>query len=143
MNNIFLLVGRITKDLKLRYTKDNKAVVDLPLAIQNGKDDTTFITIGVFGAIAETTSKYCHKGDLVGVSGMIKNHNWTDSKDIKHYDYTFLANKITFLQTKKEDKQEIPEDIPQNIKSQYDGIKLTDEEIDKTFDNDNSMELPF
>lgn len=142
MNNL-LIIGRITKELELRSTSNGKYVLDIPLAINNGKDDTTFITITTFNQVAETTAKYCKKGDLLGASCIVKNHNWEDKEGKKHYDYTFLANKITFLQTKKEDKQNI--EIPQNTKSEYDGIKLTDKEIDEVFSqkNDDDLELPF
>ena len=99
--NILCLVGRITKDLELRYTTNNKAVVNIPLAINNGKDDTTFIDIVVYGNVAETTHKYCKKGDLIGAQATIKNNNWTDSNGNKHYDYKFMGYKVTFLSTKK------------------------------------------
>lgn len=111
MNNLLILVGRITKELELRYTPNNKAVLDLPIAVNNGKDDTTFITVTVFGTVAETTYKYCHKGDTVGVQAIVKNHNWEDKDGKKRYDYSFIANKITFLSTKKqeESKEEVKE----------------------------------
>ena len=102
MNNLFIFIGRITKDLELRYTKENKAVLDFIIAINNGKDDTSYIKLTSFGSIAELMVKYCKKGDLVGVQGLIKNHNWEDKNGNKHYDYTFLATKVTFLQTKNE-----------------------------------------
>ena len=101
--NILCLVGRITKDLELRYTTNNKAVVNIPLAINNGKDDTTFIDIVVYGNVAEMTCKYCKKGDLIGAQATIKNNNWTDKDGKKHYDYKFMGYKVTFLSTKKEE----------------------------------------
>lgn len=100
--NILIITGRITKDLELRYTTNNKAVVNIPLAINNGKDDTTFIDIVVYGNVAEMTHKYCKKGDLIGVQATIKNNNWTDKDGNKHYDYKFMGYKVTFLSTKKE-----------------------------------------
>lgn len=106
MNNIFMVVGRLTKDIELRYTKDNKAVCDVNLAINNAKDDVTFLKVSIWNKVAETTAKYCKKGDLLGVSGIIKNHNWEDEEGNKHYDYNFLASKITFLSTKKEEHKE-------------------------------------
>lgn len=102
MNNTLICIGRITKDLELRYTTNNKAVVNIPLAINNGKDDTTFIDIVVYGNVAEMTHKYCKKGDLIGAQATIKNNNWTDNNGNKHYDYKFMGYKVTFLSTKKE-----------------------------------------
>lgn len=135
MNNLFILIGRITKDLELRYTKEGKPVLDLNLAINNAKNDTTFITTTVFGKVAETTKQYCQKGDLIGVSGMIKNHNWEDKNGNKHYDFTFLANKISFLQTKQ--KEEVKQEQT-DIYSQF-GTTVTTEQIDEAIIGD----LPF
>ena len=40
MNN-YMCAGRITKDIELKYTTSNKAIAELSLAVNNGKDDTT------------------------------------------------------------------------------------------------------
>ena len=106
MNNTLICIGRITKNLELRYTTSNKAVVNIPLAINNGKDDTTFIDVVLYGTIAETTYKYCKKGGLVGVQAKVVNNKWTDKDGKNHYDYNFIASKVTFLSTKKENVEE-------------------------------------
>ena len=106
MNNQFNLIGRLIKEPTLRNTSTGKNVCDIPLAVQNGKDDTTYITVNVWNKIAETVAKYCKKGDLIGINGIIRNHNWEDKNGNKHYDYTFIGNKLSFLATgtKKEEK---------------------------------------
>ena len=121
MNNNFIFIGRLTKNPELKYTSSNKAVTQIDLAIQNGKDDVTFVPITLFGNIAENVCKYCEKGDQVGFQGIVKNHNWEDNKGNKHYDYTFLANKMSFLQTKTNNHQEPKQ--AENVK------KSTDEQI--------------
>lgn len=121
MNNNFIFIGRLTKSPELRYTRENKAVTQIDLAIQNGKDDVTFLPITLFGNIAENVCKYCEKGDQVGFQGIVKNHNWEDNKGNKHYDYTFLANRMSFLQTKTNNQQEPKQ--AENVK------KSTDEQI--------------
>ena len=133
MNNT-ILVGRITNNLELRYTTSNKAVVEVPLAINNSKDDTTFIKVTVFGNIAETVCKYCKKGDMIGVQAMVKNHNWTDKNGNNHYDYSFIANKITFLQTKTKnevEKQEEKKDKYNNAFEEFgEQIEINDNFLD-------------
>lgn len=104
MNN-YTCVGRITKDIELRYTPSNKAIAEISLAVNNGKDDTTFIRLTAFDKLAELVSKYCKKGDLIGTQSIIKNHNWEDKEGIKHYEYSFIINKISFLA--KANKEEI------------------------------------
>lgn len=134
MNNLFIFIGRITKDLELRYTKEGKPVIDLSIAINNAKNDTTFITTTVFGKIAESTNEYCKKGDLIGVSGMIKNHNWEDKNGNKHYDYTFLANKISFLQTKQKQDNTQEQQEQTDIYTQF-GTTIKAEEVDSIPDD--------
>lgn len=104
MTNNLILIGKITKDIELRYTPSNKAVVQISLAVNNGKDDTTFIRLTAFDKLAELVSKYCKKGDLIGTQSIIKNHNWEDKNGNKHYEYSFIINKISFLA--KGNKQE-------------------------------------
>lgn len=132
--NFVTVVGRITKDLELRYTPSNKAVVEVPLAINNSKDDTTFIKVTVFDNIAKTMCKYCKKGDMIGVQAMVKNHNWTDKNGNNHYDYSFIANKITFLQTKAKnevEKQEEKKDKYNNAFEEFgEQIEINDNFLD-------------
>lgn len=108
MNNNLILIGRITKDIELRYTPNNKAIAEISLAVNNGKDDTTFIRLTAFDKLAELVSKYCKKGDLIGTQSIIKNHNWEDKEGIKHYEYSFIINKISFLTkaNKEENKKQ-------------------------------------
>lgn len=107
MNNQFNLIGRLTKNPVLKATSTGKNVCEITLAVQNGKDDTSFIQVSYWNKVAETIKNYCKKGDLLGVQGIIRNHNWEDKNGNKHYDYTFIGNKISFLATtKKEVKEE-------------------------------------
>ena len=128
MNNYFNVIGRITKDLELRYTKENKPVVEINLAVNNGKDDTTFIKTTLWNSIAETTHKYCKKGDLIAISGLIKNHNWEDNEGKKHYDYSFIASRVTFLATKKDEIKEETKEEPEEVFSP-DELVLTESDL--------------
>lgn len=121
MNNNFIFIGRLTKSPELRYTSSNKAVTQIDLAITNTKDDTTFVPITLFEKMAENVCKYCEKGDLIGFQGSVKNHNWEDAEGKRHYDYTFMANRMSFLQTKTNNQQESKQ--AENVK------KSTDEQI--------------
>lgn len=130
MNN-YICIGRITKDIELKYTTSNKAVIRVILAVNNGKDDTTFLPITVFGNMAETTHKYCKKGDLIGVYATIKNQNWEDKNGNKHYDYSFIANKISFLSSKaKEIKEEAKKDNTNVFAEFGEQIEINDNFLD-------------
>ena len=132
MNN-FIITGRLTRDPETRYTKENKAVTTINVAVNNSKDDTTFLPITLFGKTAETVGKYCKKGDLIAVTGMIRNNNWEDKDGNKHYDYQFIGNRIQFLTTNKEAiKKE--EKLPDEIFEQF-SEKIEYSEDNLPFDN--------
>lgn len=107
MNNNFILIGRLTQEPVLKSTSTGKSVCDITLAVNNSKDDTSFISINLWNKTAEIVAKYCKKGDLVGTQGIIKNNNYEDKNGVKHYGYTFMANQISLL-SKKEKKEEQP-----------------------------------
>lgn len=115
MNN-FNGIGHLIKKPELRYTKNNKAVCKINIAINNNKEDTTFLQITYFNKIAETISKYCKKGDLIGVEAIIKNNNYIDKEGNKRYEYIFIGNRAEFLSSKSNStkKEEISENEPKN-----------------------------
>ena len=130
MRNVLMLIGRITKEVELR-TNGDKSICRIPIAVQNGKDDTTFIEVTAFGNTANTVNQYCKKGDLIAIKGMVKNNNWTDDKGNKHYDYSFIANQVTFLSTKS---KEINENNQNTNKDPFEDfgeqIQITDDLLD-------------
>lgn len=107
--NSFSIIGRLTKDPELRYTVNNKAVATINIAVSNNKNDTTFLPIMIFNKLGESINEYCKKGDMLGITGIIKNNNWEDKNGNKHYDYNFIAQNITFVSKKnnsiKKDKK--------------------------------------
>jgi len=133
MINNFTTIGRLTRDPETRYTKGNKAVTLINIAVNNGKDDTTFIRLTAFDKLAELVSKYCKKGDLIGTQSIIKNHNWEDKNGNKHYDYSFIINKISFLakgNKQEETKQESKKETHDIFQEFGDMIEVTDNFLD-------------
>lgn len=107
--NKFEVIGRITKDPETRYTKEGKGVSTFTIAVNNSKDDTTFIKITTFGGTSDIIQKYTNKGTLIYVEGIVKNNNYEDKDGIKHYEYIFIGNKVELLSKKEEVKVvEIP-----------------------------------
>lgn len=132
MNNYFSIIGRLTKEVELRYTKDMKPVCDISVAVQNSKEDTTFVKVSLWNKTAETTAKYCKKGDLIGVSGIIKNNTYEDKDGNKRYEYSFLGAKISFLATnKKSDETKKEEPIKEEPKQEeYDPFSEFGESVE-------------
>lgn len=102
--NKFIITGRLTRNPELRYTSNNVAITELNLAINNKRDDTTFLTIKLFNKTAETCNEYLKKGDLIAVEGNIKNNNYEDETGKMHYRTDFIGNKVEFLSTNKKDE---------------------------------------
>lgn len=101
------LVGRLTRDIDVRYAGENP-VVDLGIAInrnwkRNGekKEETTYVSVTVWGEQAENCSKYLGKGSLVCVDGRLKTDTWTDKQSGEtRKKLKVIANSVKFLDTK-------------------------------------------
>lgn len=138
MINRVLLVGRLTRDIEIRFTNNEKAVGNFTLAInrrfknQNGEYETDFIDCVIFGKQAETMAQYTKKGDLIGVEGSIQKRTYEDKEKNKHYITEIMVEKITFLQTNKKSE------VKQQETQQSDPYK----DFGEIVENEN-LELPF
>jgi single-strand DNA-binding protein len=105
--NSFIGIGRLTKDCELKYTTSNKAVASFSIAITRtfknteGETEADFINCECWGQVAETLSKYTHKGDLIAVNGSIRTDKYQDSNGNNKTRTYILVNRIQFLSTKK------------------------------------------
>lgn len=133
MNNKFQFIGRIAKDLELRTTSNGKNVLEVNMAVKVNKEETLFVTPTLFGTQAETLSKYCNKGDLVLISGLIKNHNWEDKNKVKHYDYQFIGTEMFMLSKKKQDSTQENIQVPTNTKTEYQEKEIVIDDKDLPF----------
>lgn len=108
MLNQVVLVGRLTEDPKLNKTEKGNQVMSVNLAVNrafknsDGIYETDFIKCTLWNGIAENTAEYCKKGDVVGVKGRLQTNNYLDSNDVKKYGIEVIAEKVTFLSSKKE-----------------------------------------
>ena len=139
MINSVVLIGRLTRNIEVRYTSNEKAVGNFTLAInrrfknQNGEYETDFIDCVVFGKQTETMAQYTKKGDLIGVEGSIQKRAYEDKEGNKRYATEIMVEKITFLQTGKKSE------TTQKTTQQSDPYK----EFGEIVENENSLELPF
>lgn len=98
----YIATGNLTRNLELRYTKDNKPVIETVLAVRRGfTDETDFITIQVWNKQAENLSKYCGKGSKILVEGEIRVTSYKNKEDKTIYKTYVLVNSIEFLDSKK------------------------------------------
>ena len=108
MLNQVVLVGRLTDNPEVTTRDKGKKVTTIILAVQrtyknqDGIYEADFIRCILWDAIATNTCEYCHKGDIVGIKGHIQTSSY-EVDGIKKYNTDVIAEKVTFLQTKKED----------------------------------------
>lgn len=106
MLNQIVIVGRLVKDPELRKTDNGKKVTNITLAVprnyknQNGEYETDFIDCTLWTGIAESTSTYCKKGDLLGVKGRVQTRMY-EREEEKKYITEVIAEKVTFLTSNK------------------------------------------
>jgi single-strand DNA-binding protein len=103
------LIGRLTKDIELRYTQNGKAVGTFTLAIDripdsNGKKQTDFINIIIWDKLAENANKYVFKGSLVAVEGRIGTRSFDSQNGQKKYVTEVICERIQFLDSKKKEQ---------------------------------------
>lgn len=106
MNKVFL-IGRLSKEIELRFTNNAKAVASTTIAVnrkqkEDGTHETDFINLVVWGSPAENLHKYCKKGSQISVVGRLQIRNYEDKDGIKRYITEVVAEEIQFLDTKKE-----------------------------------------
>ena len=109
MLNQAVLVGRIVADPELRETDNGSKMSKITLAVprsfknSDGNYDTDFISCVLWQGVAENTVEYCRKGDLVGIKGHIQTRSY-EVEDEKKYVTEVIAEKVTFLSSKKSDE---------------------------------------
>lgn len=106
MLNRVVLVGRLTKDIELRYTSSNVAVAQFTIAVnrtfsnQSGEREADFVNCVAWRNQAENMSKYVKKGALIGVDGRIQTRSYDDATGKRVYVTEVVADSVQFLEPK-------------------------------------------
>ncbi|HHX14128.1 MAG TPA: single-stranded DNA-binding protein [Clostridiales bacterium] len=100
MNSV-VLIGRLTRDVELRYTPQNETAVgtftlavDRPFAKEKTAD---FIRIVTFGRTAEICNQYLAKGRQVAVQGRIQTGSYQTQTGETRYTTEVYADRVEFL----------------------------------------------
>lgn len=107
MNKVHL-IGNLTKDPELRYTKNNIPVAGYTIAVNTGygeMKETNYINITTWGKAGEFVNKYFKKGQSIALTGRLKNKNY-ESNGVKHYGMEVVTEDIEFVGSKKEEPKE-------------------------------------
>lgn len=102
--NQLILVGRLTIEPELKYTKTGTPYCMFIIAnnqqfgIGNEKSEyVNYFTINCWGSVADNCSKYLKKGKQVAIIGEIKQNRWKDQAGYNKSRLEINAKLVQFL----------------------------------------------
>lgn len=113
MNKVFLIVN-LTRDPELTETSNNTKICRFSIAVSrnysnaDGERQTDFFNCIAWRGLAETVSRYTHKGDKVALSGSIELRNYEDGDGVKRTVVDIVVQDIEFLTQKQRDNTDKP-----------------------------------
>ena len=99
MLNHIEICGRLCSDPIVRYTKAEKPVASLTLAVdRDGKDaGVDFINCVAWNETAKFAANYFHKGDPAIVSGRLQMRPWEDKNGNKRIEAEVVVDRLYFV----------------------------------------------
>ena len=119
MNSVSL-VGRLTKDIDLRFTQSGTAVGNFILAVnrpfknEQGEREADFISCVVWRKAAENLSNFTRKGSQIGITGKLQTRNYEDKNGQRVYVTEVVVDNFDLL-----DPKEKTDNSQQNYQQQY------------------------
>lgn len=98
-------IGRLGRDVDVRYMTDGKAVASFSIAVgsqwksKSGEkqESVEWVNISAFGKLAEICAEYLVKGSQIFVSGKMKTDKYKDKEGIERYATKIVADNIQML----------------------------------------------
>lgn len=116
MNKI-ILIGRMSKDIEIRYTQNQKEVGSFDLAVNrnyknaNGEYDTDFFKCIAWGNLAKTIHTYTSKGSQIAIEGRVENRTYQANDGTNRYVTEVVVEGIQLLDSKKNNTTNNQEEI--------------------------------
>lgn len=107
MNSV-VLIGRLARDVEMRYNGENP-VARMTIAVdRDNKDEKAdFIPIVCFGKQAEICERYLAKGRQIAIEGRIQTGSYKNKDGETVYATNVVARKVEFL-GRKDDIASVP-----------------------------------
>jgi len=100
--NKAIIVGRLGREVEMRYTANGNAVSNFTVATDHGygeKRETEWFTVVAWNKTAEACAQYLAKGSLVYFEGRMQTRSW-DKDGEKKYKTELIADEVKFLDSK-------------------------------------------
>jgi single-strand DNA-binding protein len=111
-------IGRLGRDVEMRYQQSGDAVANFSLAVgwkTKDKEGTEWVRIVVFGKLAEICGEYLRKGKQIYVSGRMRTREY-DKDGEKRYATEVVADQMQMLGGRDDDggqREAPPRSAPQ------------------------------
>ena len=125
INNV-VLIGRLTRDVELRYTPTNVAVATFTLAVNrnfknaDGEREADFINCIMWRQQAENLANWTKKGMLVGITGRIQTRSYENQQGQRVYVTEVVAESFQVLEKRNNaaNKSSLDNQMPPNFSGQ-------------------------
>lgn len=102
--NRVVLIGRLTRDPELRALPSGTSVCSLRIACNSSRRDAegefterpNYFDVSIYGASAESVSRYTRKGSRVGIDGRLEWREW-EADQQKRQAVDIVADTVQFL----------------------------------------------
>lgn len=103
-------IGRLGRDIELKYMPNGNAVANFSIACSDDYKDksgqkveqTNWINIVIFGKLAEIAGQYVAKGSQIYVSGKQVTRKWQDQTGADRYTTEIVASEMQMLDSKSD-----------------------------------------
>lgn len=110
-------IGRLGKDVEMRFLPDGKPVANFSLACgwkTQSKEGVEWVNVVVFDKLAEICAQYLKKGSQVFVQGKMRTEKYTDkASGVEKYSVKIVADRMQMLGGKAEGGNGKPTERPQ------------------------------
>ena len=113
--NTVQLVGRLTKDVDLKFTQSGEAVANFTIAVnrnftnQQGEREADFINCVIWRKSAENLANFTRKGSLIGLDGRLQTRSYDNQQGQRVYVTEVVVNHFDLLEKKPENQQQAPQ----------------------------------
>lgn len=105
--NTVQLVGRLTRDIELKFTASGTATGSFNLAVnrnftnQQGEREADFINCVIWRKAAENLANWTRKGSLIAIDGRLQTRSYDNKHGQKVYVTEVVVNNFDLLESKE------------------------------------------
>ena len=140
MINRVVLIGRMTKDVELRYTQSGTAVGSFTLAVNrpfknsDGEREADFINAVIWRKPAENFANFTGKGAQVAIEGRLQTRNYENNQGQRVYVTEVVVDNFSLLESKAEADRRRAENgssqpVQQSAPANNGGIDISDDDL--------------